>query len=144
MPSYVFGNSLGDGVTSTLAAPARRDVFWACAATGAPTAMTIQAVASDIFICLLTLPLLVLHKQVADLPSQTFFGRRPGIGEVHICARGCIEPRPLHELSAVGIAGLGEVGPVFLHLRRVLLIRVVVFPHTLPNRQRAEDKWNFR
>src|SRR5579864_6726251 len=38
----------------------------------------------------------------------------------------------------------GEVGPIFLHLRRVLSIRIVVLPHILPNRQRAEDKWDLR
>src|SRR5437016_4276436 len=46
---------------------------------------------------LLLLAILVLHKQITDLPPQAFFGHRTRIGEIHICACGCIELWPFHQ-----------------------------------------------
>src|ERR1035437_9093600 len=68
----------------------------------------------------------VLPVQIAHPPPQSLSGHRPGVGELQIGPPGGVELRPTRQAATVGIAGLGEVGPVRLHCGRHLLIDGVV------------------
>src|SRR5690242_7130038 len=62
--------------------------------------------------------------QVANGSAQRLSCDRSVVGEFQKTARGGVKLRPLRQARSVGIAGLGKVGPVSLHVARNLAVRL--------------------